>query len=136
MQAVEAAVRAGIVVVASAGNVGVNATTGLVGYAGITSPGNAPSAITVGAVKTLDTTTRTDDVVADYSSRGPTWYDAYAKPDLVAPGHRLLAAATSAQYLYSNYPTLRGPVYGTPQVRLPERHEHGGRRWSAGRWRC
>ena len=43
VQAIEAAVRAGIVVVVSAGNVGVNATTGQVGYAGITSPGNAPS---------------------------------------------------------------------------------------------
>ena len=64
-------------------------------------------------MKTLDTTTRTDDVIADYSSRGPTWYDAYAKPDLVAPGHRLLAAATPAQYLHTTHPTLRGPVYGT-----------------------
>jgi len=44
--AVEAAVRRGIVVVVSAGNHGTNATTGEVGYGGITSPGNAPSAIT------------------------------------------------------------------------------------------
>ena len=72
VQAVEAAVRAGIVVVGSAGNIGINPETGEVGYAGITSPGNAPSAITVGAVKTQDTTTRTDDLIADYSSRGPT----------------------------------------------------------------
>ena len=49
VQAVEAAVDAGIVVVVSAGNVGMNPTTGQIGYAGITSPGNAPSAITVGA---------------------------------------------------------------------------------------
>jgi serine protease AprX len=44
-----------------------------VGYAGVTSPGNAPSALTVGALKTLDTERRSDDLVADYSSRGPTW---------------------------------------------------------------
>ena len=50
VQAVEAASRAGIVVVASAGNFGVDPATGQVGYAGITSPGDAPSAITVGAV--------------------------------------------------------------------------------------
>ena len=49
VQAVEAAVRAGIVVVASAGNMGTNPLTGQVGYGGISSPGNAPSAITVGA---------------------------------------------------------------------------------------
>ena len=101
VQAVEAAVRAGIVVVASAGNMGVNPLTGQVGYAGISSPGNAPSAITVGAAKTFDTTTRTDDLVADYSSRGPTWYDGYAKPDVVAPGHRLLGPAATTQTLYT-----------------------------------
>ena len=127
VQAVEAAVRAGIVVVVAAGNVGVNPETGQVGYAGITSPGNAPSAITVGAVKAQDTTARTDDVVADYSSRGPTWYDAYAKPDLVAPGHRLVGPATTAQYLYTTYPELRYTPDGALQVPETLRHEHGGR---------
>ena len=55
VQAVQAASRAGIVVVVSAGNYGTNPTTNEVGYAGITSPGNAPSAITVGAVSAQDT---------------------------------------------------------------------------------
>ena len=50
VQAVERASRAGVVVVAAAGNYGKNPDTGLPGYGGITSPGNAPSAITVGAV--------------------------------------------------------------------------------------
>src|SRR6185312_9230090 len=54
-QAVERATRAGIVVVAAAGNYGKNPDTGEFGYGGITSPGNAPSAITVGAVRTEDT---------------------------------------------------------------------------------
>src|SRR5262249_6616344 len=49
VQAVEQAVRAGIVVVISAGNNGGDPVTHEVGYAGITSPANAPSAITVGA---------------------------------------------------------------------------------------
>jgi serine protease AprX len=66
-QAVEAAVRAGLVVVASAGNYGTNPLTGQVGYAGINSPGNAPSAITVGATRTYDTTTRTDDTSAGFT---------------------------------------------------------------------
>jgi serine protease AprX len=112
VQAVEAAVRSGIVVVASAGNIGRNKLTGVVGYAGVTSPGNAPSAITVGATRTFDTNTLTDDTVADFSSRGPTWYDAFVKPDVVAPGYRLLSAADPAQHLYSTMPTLRGPSYG------------------------
>ena len=99
VQAVEAAARAGIVVVASAGNYGTNPDTLQTGYAGITSPGNAPSAITVGAVDTKQTATRSDDTIPDYSSRGPTWYDAVTKPDLVAPGHQLVSDAAEASTL-------------------------------------
>jgi serine protease AprX len=68
VRAVENASRAGIIVVAAAGNHGMDSTTGESGYAGITSPGNAPSAITVGAVNTQETVTRSDDRVAPYSS--------------------------------------------------------------------
>lgn len=99
VQAVEAASRAGLVVVVSAGNHGCDPETGEVGYAGISSPGNAPSAITVGAIDTKQTLTRTDDEVTLYSSRGPTWYDGVAKPDLVAPGHRLTSDATGSSTL-------------------------------------
>ncbi|HEY6508648.1 MAG TPA: S8 family serine peptidase, partial [Vicinamibacterales bacterium] len=83
VQAVERASRAGIVVIAAAGTLGTNPTTGLPGYAGITSPGNAPSAITVGALATSNTVARDDDRIPDYSSAGPTWYDALVKPDLL-----------------------------------------------------
>jgi serine protease AprX len=78
-------VDAGIVVVASAGNLGKNAA-GKPQYGGITAPGNAPWVLTVGASSTMGTTTRADDTVAGYSSRGPTYLDWSAKPDLVAPG--------------------------------------------------
>src|SRR5207302_5038314 len=106
VQAVERASRAGIVVVAAAGNYGKNPKTGEPGYAGITSPGNAPSAITVGAVKIQNTVPRDDDRIADYSSAGPTWYDAYAKPDIVSPGHNIVAVAAKNGYLYKTYPQL------------------------------
>jgi subtilisin family serine protease len=46
--------------------------------------------------------------VADYSSRGPTWYDGFAKPDVVAPGHRLVSSATTGEELYIDLPTMRG----------------------------
>lgn len=95
VQAVERAVRAGLVVVTSAGNYGQNPTTGLSGYAGITSPGNAPSAITVGSLDLKGTADRRDDVVSPFSSRGPTWYDGYVKPDVLAPGHGLFAASAT-----------------------------------------
>ncbi|MGE5245312.1 MAG: S8 family peptidase [Betaproteobacteria bacterium] len=100
VQAVEQAVAHGIVVVASAGNFGQSLTTGHVGYAGITSPGDAPSAITVGAADTRNTVRREDDSVAAFSSRGPTWYDAFAKPDVVAPGVRLVSDAVPTSTLY------------------------------------
>jgi serine protease AprX len=115
VRAVEAASRAGIIVVAAAGNQGFNAARGESGYGGIVSPGNAPSAITVGALMTKDTTSRDDDEVAPYSSRGPSWYDAFAKPDIVAPGHGLVSVAASNSTLYTNYPTSRA---GTNYLRL------------------
>src|SRR5207237_1991435 len=102
-----------IVVVASAGNVGKNIQTGLAGYAGILSPGNAPSAITVGAVDTGNTTKRSDDTIPQYSSRGPTWYDAVAKPDLVAPGQNLVSDAAQSSTLFTQLPDHRVTAVGT-----------------------
>jgi serine protease AprX len=115
VQAVEAAARAGIIVIAASGNYGVSPQTGSPGYAGVLSPGNAPSAITVGSVRTSDTDTRSDDRVAVYSSRGPTWYDGVAKPDLVAPGHALVSVAARSSTLYLDHPSLR---VGKHYVRL------------------
>ena len=100
VRAVNDATRAGIIVVAASGNHGMNQETGEVGYAGITSPGNAPSAITIGALDMHDTVDRADDTVAPYSSRGPAWYSGVAKPDLVAPGHKLVAVGAFRGSLY------------------------------------
>jgi serine protease AprX len=68
-QAVERAYRAGLVVVASAGNYG-KTQDGAAVIGGITSPGNSPYALTVGSLDSQGTVNRSDDVVSDYSSRG------------------------------------------------------------------
>jgi len=92
-RAVEAAWRSGIVVVCAAGN------EGDFGPGGVLSPGNDPFVITVGATDTRQTAAVTDDVVADYSSVGPTLFDEVAKPDLVAPGNRLVSLRTQGSYI-------------------------------------
>ena len=41
---------------------------------------------------------RGDDRVASFSSRGPSWFDGYAKPDVVAPGSDLLSDVSRRQH--------------------------------------
>ena len=93
---------AGITVVAAAGNFGQSADGAQI-YGTISSPGHEPSVITVGSANTKGTAARTDDSVNFFSSRGPTrgvvrryggvrQIDNLLKPDLVAPGNRMLGA--------------------------------------------
>ncbi len=103
-QAVQAAWQAGIVVVASAGNLGRSS------YASILSPGNSPYAITVGAMKTMGTPARGDDLIASYSSKGPTWLDQTVKPDLVAPGNLMVSLLAPGSTLAKTYPQNVVPV--------------------------
>ena len=78
-KAVERATKAGIVVVAAAGNEGPK--MGTIGSA----PGNSPLALTVGALDDKNTPEKDDDTIASFSSMGPT-ADGLMKPDIVAPG--------------------------------------------------
>ncbi len=90
-QAVEAAWQAGIVVVVATGNDGRDNSNSNQGYGTILAPGNDPYVITVGAMKTMGTPSRADDLVASYSSKGPTAVDGIVKPDLVAPGNLIVS---------------------------------------------
>ncbi len=96
--ACEAAVKAGIVVVAAAGN------EGAFGLGGVVAPGNDPYVLTVGATDTLQTRSTSDDTVAKYSSWGPTLFDEYAKPDLVAPGNRVISLRVPDSFIDTNFP--------------------------------
>jgi subtilisin family serine protease len=103
--AVRTAVAAGITVVVAAGNYGVSSTGKLI-YGSISSPGDEPSAITVGSMNSVNTVYRGDDTVNNFSSKGPTrgayvdsnnvtQYDNLLKPDLVAPGNRVVGAVSN-----------------------------------------
>jgi serine protease AprX len=109
-EATERAVSAGIVVVAAAGNFG-HTKDGRTVMGGITSPGNDPNVLTVGALDPHATSDRSDDTVATYSSRGPTMYDLVIKPDLVAPGSHVVSAQAAGSYLVTTYPQVH--VTGT-----------------------
>ena len=108
-QAVEAAWKAGIVVVVAAGNDGRDTSAN--GYGTITAPGNDPYVITVGAMNTMGTPDRSDDVMTTYSSKGPTAIDHIVKPDLVAPGNRVISLqAGQKATLVNNYQANRPVV--------------------------
>ena len=110
------AVDAGIVVVAAAGNLGTTAD-GEAQYGGITSPGNAPWVLTVGAASHEGSSPRSDDTLARFSSRGPTWIDFAAKPDLVAPGIGTESLSDPNSTLYSTYADyLLDGTGGTPYM--------------------
>ena len=108
---VDRLVRSGVVVVVAAGNAGfssLNVTsqgTNELGYRdlSINDPGNAELAITVGATHRDMPHTYG---VSYFSSRGPTG-DGRMKPDLVAPGERIVscAAGTFKEALTGKLPT-------------------------------
>jgi serine protease AprX len=104
-QAVEAAWKAGIVVVVAAGNEGRNNSAGTKGYGTIGAPGNDPFVITVGATKTRGTPGRSDDAIASYSSKGPTLLDHVVKPDLVAPGNQIVSLEAGGGRMRNAYPS-------------------------------
>ena len=129
--AAKRAVDSGVVVVTAAGNLGTN-SAGVAQYGAITAPGNAPWVITVGASSHQGTVDRSDDIMASYSSRGPSAIDYAAKPDIVAPGTGTVSLSdptstmytTNAAYLlngslltsYKPYLSLTGTSMSAPVV--------------------
>ncbi|MDX3659440.1 S8 family serine peptidase [Streptomyces sp. ID05-26A] len=79
----------------------------------IGSPGSADAALTVGAVNR-------DDTLADFSSRGPRWFNNAVKPDITAPGVDIVAAkAKNGQIgtpVGEGHVALSGTSMATPHV--------------------
>jgi len=93
--AVEIAWQRGLVVVAAAGNGGPPRNT-------VVSPGIDPYVITVGATDDAGTVGRDDDTYASFSAWGTS--DANAKPDLVAPGRRIVSIRATGSALDTLFP--------------------------------
>jgi serine protease AprX len=92
--AVEAAWRAGIVVVVAVGNDGPTATR-------VGNPALDPYVIAVGGSDLAGTPARTDDTVGTFSTRGDTSRHA----DLLAPGRSIASLRDPGSFVDTNYPT-------------------------------
>ncbi|MFD8853630.1 S8 family serine peptidase [Streptomyces sp. NPDC059604] len=91
----------GTLFVIAAGNSGPTANT-------VSSPGCAPSVLTVGAVDR-------DDSTAQFSSRGPAIVSHTLKPEIAAPGVAISAAAAGGRGVYA-YQSMSGTSMATPHV--------------------
>jgi serine protease AprX len=100
----------GVVVVASAGNYGVNGQKTTVR----TSPANDPFVITVGAADVGSSSGLWDDSMAPWSAYGYT-ADGFRKPDLAASGRYMVGPVPSGSTLASERP---GNVVSTGYMRL------------------
>ncbi|HEY3128002.1 MAG TPA: S8 family peptidase [Acidobacteriota bacterium] len=123
-QAVERMIQAGIVVVAASGNMGKTSTYPKI-FGAIDSPGNDPSVITVYPINTRGTVSHSDDIATTYGSRGVTYIDKVFKPDISAPGNKivsllspgcLISQLNPALVVDNNYMTMSGSSMATPFV--------------------
>jgi len=101
VRALDNAARAGVVPVVAAGN-----DFDDFGYGSVTSPANAPAAIAVAAADS-------GDVVAGFSSGGPTPVSLQAKPDVTAPGVSVLSSLPASQ---GTWGVLSGTSMAAPHV--------------------
>ncbi|HEV2902814.1 MAG TPA: S8 family serine peptidase, partial [Gaiellaceae bacterium] len=119
-RAVERLWFADVVVVTSAGNYAENSAESGVPFA----PANDPFVITVGASDTRETTSARDDSNAPWSAYGRT-PDGFRKPDLGAPGRRLVGPVPLGGTLleerpdrraFPGYMRLSGTSFSAPMV--------------------
>jgi hypothetical protein len=120
----ERLVSSGVVVVAAAGNRGYERVLTSAGELeayraiSITDPGNAESAITVGATHRFQPHTYG---VSYFSSRGPTG-DGRTKPDILAPGERIYSTVLNSAYAAKDGTSMAAPHVSGVAALLMARH--------------
>jgi len=102
--AAEKAWQAGIVVNVAASNRGPAAGT-------ISDPANDPFVVTVGAIDDKGTNGLNDDVLPNFTGRGPTASDGLAKPDVVAPGAHIVSLAAPGASITTQFPSTMAAPY-------------------------
>jgi serine protease AprX len=119
-KAVERLLLSGVVVVAAAGNYGVEGQPSGVPFA----PGSDPFVITVGADDIDGSVSTNDDYTAPWSAYGYT-LDGFAKPDIAAPGRYMVGPVPAASTLVTEKPAsvvapgyiqLSGTSFAAPVV--------------------
>lgn len=101
IRAVESLWDIGLIVVVSAGNLGPGTGT-------VTVPGTSRKVITVGAIEA-------GGKEAEYSGNGPT-EDCIVKPDILAPGYRIISCSHNFEKDGSYYVVKSGTSMATPVV--------------------
>jgi serine protease AprX len=115
IKAAEMLWKRGITVVVAAGNDGPAPKT-------ITVPGTSATLLTVGSMDDKRTVQLSDDVIPDFSSRGPVMNR--VKPDVVAPGVNIVSANADRNYqsgtkvtkMTKYYTVMSGTSVSTPLV--------------------